>query len=264
MADAVAALLADPGSALIALDFDGTLAAIVARPEDAQPVAGALDVLESLAARIGQVAVISGRAADEVVRLGGLDRVPRLRVLGHYGLQAWQAGRLESPDTDPGVDVARRRLSELLARAVDGVYVEDKQHSVAVHTRPAADPQQALDDLTPALWELADQAGLEAVPGKFVLELRPAGIDKGSALRALVGDINATTVVYVGDDVGDLPAFRAVVQLRETGEIEGLAVAAIAEGGSEEPSELRDAADLVLPGPDGVVAWLCGIVTMLG
>jgi trehalose 6-phosphate phosphatase len=263
MADAVAALLADPGSALVALDFDGTLAPIVTRPQDARPAAGALDVLDALSARIGQLAVISGRPAEEVVRLGGLERIHGLRVLGHYGLQAWHAGRLDSPDPVPGVQVARERLSALLADAPSGVYVEDKHHSLAVHTRPADSPQQALDDLTPALWELAEQTGLEAVPGKFVLELRPPGVDKGSALRALIDDVSARTAIYVGDDVGDLPAFRAVRHLRSDGVIEGMAVAAFVEGVADAPDELRDAADLVLPGPDGVVAWLSGIVAML-
>jgi trehalose 6-phosphate phosphatase len=263
MPDAVAALLADPARALVALDFDGTLAPIVARPEDARPAEGALPVLTRLAAVLGQVAVISGRPAPEVVQLGGLDQVPGLRVLGHYGLQAWQDGRLLSPDPEPGVEQARRRLPELLAGAPAGVYVEDKHHSVAVHTRPAGDPQQALDDLTPALWELASRTGLEAVPGKYVLELRPPGVDKGTALRELIADAGATTVLYVGDDVGDLPAFGLVATMRAAGEIEGLAVAAIVPDALDVPPELRDAADLVLPGPDGVVAWLSGILAML-
>jgi len=263
MADPVAALLADPTAALLALDFDGTLAPIVARPQDARPAVGALQVLIQLADRLGQVAVISGRAAADVVRLGGLEQVPRLQVLGHYGMESWRDGRLDSPDPDPGVTQARRRLPTLLTYAPDGVYVEDKTHSVAVHTRPAANPQQALDDLTPALWELAAATNLEAVQGKYVLELRPSGIDKGTALRGLVADAWARVVIYVGDDVGDLPAFRVVSALRETGEVEGLAVAAIVPDAPDVPGELRDAADLVLPGPDGVVAWLAGIAAML-
>jgi trehalose 6-phosphate phosphatase len=266
--DVVASLLANPSTALIALDFDGTLAPIVGRPEDSRLADGALDLLRLLEAKVGQLALVSGRAAEDIVRLAGVDGFARLRVLGHYGLQSWQAGRLESPPPDPGVDVARRRLPELLADAPEGVYVEDKQHSLAVHTRPAASPQQVLDDLTPSLWALADEAGLEAVAGRFVLELRPPGVDKGSALRLLVERVGATTVIYVGDDVGDLPAFRAVAAMRDAGEIEGLAVAAVrggpGEGGEDEvPGEVRDYADLVLPGPDGVVAWLSGIAAML-
>jgi trehalose 6-phosphate phosphatase len=264
VADAVAALLADPSSALIALDFDGTLAPIVERPADSRLAAGAREVLDQLAATIGQLAVISGRGAQEVVQLGDLAGISGLRVLGHYGLQSWHDGRLDTPRPAEAVALARDRLPALLASAPDGVYVEDKHHSVAVHTRPAASPQQALDDLAPALRRLADEVGLEAVPGKFVLELRPGGVDKGAALRQLVAEMAATTVIYVGDDVGDLPAFRAVASLRESGAISGLAVVAVGSGGADEvPAEVRAAADLELPGPEAVVAWLAGIAAVL-
>lgn len=267
MPDAVAALLADPRSALIALDFDGTLAPIVERPQDARLAVGAYDVLQSLASRIGQLAVISGRAADEVVALGDLAGLTGLRVLGHYGLQRWHAGQLESPAPAAGVDVARQALPGLIASAAAGVYIEDKQHSLAVHTRPAEHPQQALDALAPSLERLAAETGLEAVPGRYVLELRPPGVDKGTALRDLVADIGATTVIYIGDDVGDLPAFRAVAELRAAGVVEGLAVAAVSAsswGGAQEvPPQLQDAADLVLPGPDAVIGWLAGLAAML-
>lgn len=263
MPDAVASLLADPASSLIALDFDGTLAPIVARPEAARPAPGAIEVMAQLAGSIGQVAVISGRAADEVVELGGLAAVPGLRVLGHYGLQSWHDGVLDSPDPAPGVDLARSRLPELLMSAPPGVYVEDKRHSVAVHTRPASLPQEALDELTPALWALAAEAGLEAVPGKYVMELRPPGVDKGTALRGLIAETRARAVIYVGDDVGDLPAFRALADSRDADGIAAMSVAAIVPGASDVPAELRDVADLVLPGPDGVVAWLTGIAAML-
>ena len=266
MTDAVAALVADPRSALIALDFDGTLAPIVERPEDARPAEGAVDVLAALSGKVGQLAVVSGRAADEVVRLGELARVPGIVVLGHYGMQRWTDGQLESPALDARVDAARERLPALLADAPAGVYVEDKRHSVAVHTRPAADPAAALADLAPALSELASQVGLEALPGRYVIELRPPGVDKGSALSGLVSAVGASTVVYVGDDVGDLPALRLVAGLRVQGAINGLAVVAVSgsEGArAEVPAELLENADLVLPGPDGVVAWLAGIDALL-
>jgi trehalose 6-phosphate phosphatase len=267
MTDAVAALIAEPRSALIAIDFDGTLAPIVERPEDALPAEGALHVLISLSRRVGQLAVISGRAADEVVALGGLERVPGIVVLGHYGMQRWSAGELESPPPDPRVDAARERLPAVLAAAPAGVYVEDKRHSVAVHTRPAADPAAALAALAPALSELAAEVGLEALPGRFVVELRPPGVDKASALRSLLSAGGRSTVIYIGDDVGDLPALRLVAELRDAGAINGLAVvvtSAGAEGAAVEvPSQLADSADLLLPGPDGVVAWLAGIDALL-
>jgi trehalose 6-phosphate phosphatase len=265
MADAIASLLADPGTALIALDFDGTLAPIVERPESARLATGAHDVLSDLSTAVGTVAVISGRAADDVVGLGELDSISRIRVLGHYGMQSWHGGELSGPAPTAEVQLAREAVAGLIGTAPDGVVLEDKQHSVAVHTRRAADPQGALDDLTPALWQIAEDNGLEAVPGKYVVELRPPGIDKGSALRALIDEVSPTTVIYVGDDLGDLPAFRVVTDLRDADAIAGLCVAAIERGpgGDEAPSEVRAQADLVLPGPEGVVGWLSGLVAML-
>ncbi|MBV9486175.1 MAG: trehalose-phosphatase [Frankiaceae bacterium] len=266
MADAVAALLASPSTALIALDFDGTLSPIVERPESAHLASGALEVLGQLSAVVGSLAIISGRAASEVIALGELDSIPGLRVLGHYGMQSWQAGQLRSPDPLPAVRLAHDAVDALVADAPAGVVVEDKQHSIAVHTRRAADPAQALDDLTPALWQIADDNALEAVPGKFVVELRPPGIDKGTALRRLIEDLGPDTVIYVGDDLGDLPAFREVVDLREAGAIAGLCVAAVERGpGGVDtgPAEVRAQADLVLPGPEGVVGWLSGLLAMM-
>jgi trehalose 6-phosphate phosphatase len=215
---------------------------------------------------VGGLAVLSGRAAADVVELGELDGVPGLRVLGHYGMQSWRAGELTSPEPVTGIALARRDLAALLASAAEGVVLEDKAHSLAVHTRRAAQPQQALDDLTPALWQVAEDNGLEAVPGKYVLELRPPGIDKGTALRALINELSPATVIYAGDDLGDLPAYRVVSDLRETGAIAGLCVAAIVRGpggADESPAEVRAQADLVLPGPEGLVGWLSGILAML-
>ena len=62
--------------ALVATDFDGTLAPLVPDPEASRPVHGAIEALTALAARGAQVAVITGRDARTVVRLGGLDAVP--------------------------------------------------------------------------------------------------------------------------------------------------------------------------------------------
>ena len=143
------AVLADPGRALVALDFDGTLSPIVADPAAARAHPGAVPALRQVAAVVGTVAVITGRPAASAVELGGFRDVPGLTVLGHYGLERWADGALESPPPPPGVEAARAELPALLAGAgaPDGTRIEDKGHAVAVHTRRAADPQAALDRL---------------------------------------------------------------------------------------------------------------------
>ena len=258
----VAAVRADPQRTLIALDFDGTLAPIVKRPEDARPVPEAVGVLRMLAARGAQVTLISGRGAQDVVRLAGVTDVPGLRVLGHYGLQLWRDGVLTTPDPDPGVGEARTRLPAVLSGAHEGVYVEDKVHSLVIHSRPASDPQGALDELRPALVALAAETGLEAVPGRYVLELRPPGVDKGVALAAQIAEIHPRVVIYAGDDLGDLPAVDVVKHRRSTGELDGLTVAVVPPDSPDAPDRLRAEADLVLAGQVELVAWLNSLLTL--
>jgi trehalose 6-phosphate phosphatase len=261
--DAVTALLDDPASALVAVDFDGTLAAIVDRPADARPVDGAREALADLAPRIGCVAIISGRAATEIVELAALTAQSRVRVLGHYGLQTWRAGALESPPPDDAVERARTRLGSLLGGVDPGVRVEDKTHSLAVHTRGAARPAEALEAIRAGLLGLAEECGLEAVPGRYVIELRPRGTDKGEALRGLADELRPRTVIYIGDDLGDLPAYDAVDALRRERGVVGLTVASVDPADPDVPPTVAERAELVLAGPTAVVAWLAGLAAML-
>lgn len=239
-----------PGT-VVALDFDGTLAPIVERPEDARALPGVADVLTRLASRVARVAIVTGRPALEAVELGGFADVPGLVVCGHYGLERWSAGRLESPQHTRGVDEARRRVSALVDPAA-GLTLEDKGHSVAVHTRRANDPVGALELLRGPVTEIAVDAGLQVTPGRFVLELRPRDVDKGATVRELVAEVSATAVVYAGDDVGDVPAVDAVRAL----EVDGVLGLVICSDAAEVAAELRDRADLVVPGPPGVLGAL--------
>ncbi|MGH3256963.1 MAG: trehalose-phosphatase [Streptosporangiaceae bacterium] len=255
------ALLARPGEALIATDFDGTLAPIVADPQAARAVPGAAQVLSALAAAVGTLAVITGRPAADAVAFGGFESVPGLIVLGVYGRQRWQDGVLTGPGSPPSVEAARQALPGVLrdAGATEGTWVEDKGEALAVHTRRTADPEAALRTLRGPLGELATRFGLAAEPGRRVIELRPPGADKGTALTGLAGERAVRSVLFCGDDLGDLPAFAAVRALRGTG-VPGCAVASR----SAECPPIEAAADLVVDGPEEVVALLAAIARQLG
>ncbi|MEV5845899.1 trehalose-phosphatase [Streptomyces sp. NPDC051985] len=256
--DGLAALLAQPHTALIGLDFDGTLAPIVADPEQARAHPDAVPVLAALAPKVAAVAVITGRPAEVAVRYGGFAGVPGLEnlvVLGHYGAERWEAatGEITAPPPHPGIAAARAELPALLDRvgAAHGTWIEEKGFAVAVHTRRADDPQATFDSLRAPLTDLATRHALIVEPGRLVLELRPPGMDKGVALREYAREIGAESVLYAGDDLGDIPAFAAVEKLREDG-VPGVLVCS----GSEEVTELADRADVVVDGPEGVVRLL--------
>jgi trehalose 6-phosphate phosphatase len=254
-----APLLADPAGALVACDYDGTLAPIVADPERAWPAAGAVEALTVLSGRVGQVAVVTGRAALDAVRVGGLDRVPGLVVLGLYGGELWRAGVLDAPAPAPGLAAATTAAAELLRSGDPGVRLESKGGSFAVHTRQAADPGAELDRLRGPLGRIASDHGLQVEPGRYVLELRPRGPDKGVAVIRLAAELPASSVMYLGDDLGDLPAFDAIRQLRSRG-VSAWAVAV----DSDEAPEVAQAADLVVDSPAGVVRLLEELGQLLG
>lgn len=265
--EGLAALLARPDRAVIALDFDGTLADIVPDPEKARAHPGAVEALAALAPKVAAIAVITGRPAGVAVRNGGFAGVAgldHLVVLGHYGAERWDAvpGTVQAPEPHPGVAAVRAELPGLLDRfaALHGIWTEDKGQALAVHTRRAADPQAAFDALRGPLGELAARHGLMVEPGRLVLELRPPGVDKGVALAAYVRETGAGSVLYAGDDLGDLAAYAAVEKLRTGGaeSVPGLLVCS----GREVP-ELAERADLLLPGPGAVVGLLAALAREL-
>lgn len=253
----ITAVLADPAGAVIGLDFDGTLSPIVADPGKAYAHPDAAPVLRRLAHRLRAVVIVTGRPVAEAVELGGFGDVPGLVVLGQYGLQRWEAGAVGEPAPSPGVAIARERLPGLLRDT--GAWVEDKGHALAVHTRRAPEPEAAFARLEPHLRALAAETGLRLEPGRLVLELRPPGVDKGAALRGFLAERDARSVLYAGDDLGDLPAFAAVAELRAAG-LPGVTVCS----GSAEVTELAERADLVVDGPDGVVSMLGALADALG
>jgi trehalose 6-phosphate phosphatase len=256
----LAAIVADPGHALIALDFDGTLAPIVSEPSAARPHPDVLPALQRLGAGVGTLAIITGRPAPAAVDLGGFASVPGLIVIGHHGFDRWEGGQLTSPPPPPEVAKARTRLPALLAAAgaPEGTRVEDKGHALVVHYRKTADPQAALARLAGPLTEFARETGLDYQPGRMVIELRPAGMDKGTSLKELIAERDPTAVLFAGDDLGDLPAFEAVRAARAAGR-EGIAVCSA----SDEVSALAGHADLVLDGPKEVAALLAALAEAL-
>jgi len=264
-ADEYAAVVKSDGDLLVALDFDGTLSPIVDDPEVAHIHPRAHDVLVALARQVRAIAVVTGRPARQVLALGGLDEVGdaigedgrELVVLGQYGNERWTSAerRVVSPKPPTGLASFISELPRLMRRAeVADAWVEEKGLAVGVHTRRSADPKAAFDRLLPVLTEAAAERHLGIEPGRFVIEVRAPGMDKGIALRNLVSASGARGVVFVGDDLGDVPAFETVLAMRAEG-VPALLVCS----GSDEESALRPMSDLVVAGPDGVMDFLAGL-----
>jgi trehalose 6-phosphate phosphatase len=216
---------AAPEEAAIFLDFDGVLAPIVARPEDAYPPAETRAELTRLAGRYALVAVVSGRAGEDV---RGRVAVDGIVYVGSHGLEL-----------DPQADRWRRRIADFAGAAPWAPsQIELKGLSVAFHYRDRADEQAAVRELE-ELAEGAREDGLVARFGRKVLEvLPPVGSNKGTAVRHLLDGAGLGRALVAGDDITDLDAFLAVEELEHR-----IRVAVLAD---ESPSLLADHAELVL------------------
>ncbi len=234
------ALAADATSAGILLDVDGTLSPIVERPELAELAAGARPVLSRLVERYRVVAAISGRTRDE---LEGLVDVVGVRLIGSYGLASGPVP----------ADV----ISAVLAAAdeVEGAWMETKGATIAVHYRATRDADAAGRLLQERLSALALPARMALVPGKYVVELVPAGLPlKEGAVDRIIQDEQLRAALYAGDDLADFLAFEALDRARGDGRLEHTVKVAVR--GAETPEELMAAADVVVDGPAEMIELL--------
>jgi len=225
-----------PGQLLLATDFDGTLAPITAQPETASALPANLAIIDLLIDCGVHVAVISGRAQNDLRR-----RVPIAgsRLLGDNGIGG------PTVDERRALDRFNSKAGPVIARQA-GVWLESKPGSTSVHYRnaPTSGP-----DLRAAMLPLANRFGLVATAGRMVIEVAPRRASKGRALLTLIAGLEPVAVVYAGDDETDLGVFAMLSGLPRPHLSVGVSSA-------ERPAkDFRDC-DLVVDGPDGMNGFL--------
>jgi trehalose-phosphatase len=199
---------------VLLLDYDGTLAPFRVDRFKARPWAGVRKLLTRMQNQgLTRIVVVTGRPAAEVAPLLGVDPAPE--VWGLHGAERLHAdGRRDleiiSPET-------RAKLDALCSKLRDnpfGGLVEEKLNAVAMHWRGVARAKaKAIERRTRALFEpLAQMDGLSLLEFEAGLELR-AGRDKGEVVRMLLEETGGTgprPIAYLGDDLTDEAAFRAI------------------------------------------------------
>lgn len=234
------------------LDADGVLLEIAAQPELARASPAAIEALGACQTALGgALAVVSGRPIGELKRLfAPLD----LAWAGLHGMEwVMPGGSLQSLGPANGHMAQIKPAAVAFADAHPGVLVEDKGRTLALHTRGAPEHEAAAVALAN---DLAAQLGngYEVMAGKRVMEIKPAGVDKGVAVTALLAmaPFAGRTPVFAGDDVTDEAGF-AVAEARG-----GMAVRVGAA-----PNGRATAARYQCRDVDAMVAWLAALGTRL-
>ncbi len=252
LGDALSATATRADNCVFFFDFDGTLAPIRDDPDAVQLAPGVLKAISELTGHVRRVTIVSARPV-EFLR----SRFPGVRVTLHglYGLES-QYDSGETVTYPPALPWAKvvAELAELAERELpDEVLVEFKRLSVALHYRAAPELRDVVHE-----WAQAEarRHGLREQEGRMVIELKPSvQRDKGSVVAEEIEGFSCAW--YFGDDLSDLPAFRALTA-RQAKNPDFLGVR-VAVGNPETGAEVAAAADLHLDGPAAVPNLLARI-----
>lgn len=227
-------------------------------PDQARPDSEMLALLERLESRLLQLVLISGRDT-EVLR----ERVPvpKALLIGNHGLEERRNGRSHLTDLAQPFALNLRRATDAVvampAAARPGVRIERKRASISAHFRESPDREATGVALVKGLRSIAMQEHLRVHEGRYVWELRPAvDVSKGTVVANLAQTLRPGALVYVGDDVTDADAFRAMRSLPATPTL------AVGVRSMEVQPETFVDCDLVVDGVDGVKRFLSDLLAV--
>ncbi|MFC8304897.1 trehalose-phosphatase [Specibacter sp. NPDC057265] len=204
--------LAQTPRLLLALDFDGTMAPLVDRAQDARPLPRSAAAFAALTGLENTVtALISGRALDSLRAVATPPE--RTLLVGSHGAETWwgpdSPALLLSGEQAAALEAARAAVA-LATTRFPGTMAEHKPAGVVLHYRLAAeaDGRAAVAQLRAAL---EANPSLHITTGKQVLEISAVDANKGQSIAALRRHTGATATFFAGDDVTDEHALAALV-----------------------------------------------------
>ena len=245
----------EPESAGLFLDFDGTLSHIVSEPGDARPAEGVVPLLRELGRIMRLVAIVSGRSAHQLLEWLG----PDVEIWGLHGAERTRAGQVVLSERAEAYQAVMEQVVEEARAALpeDGIEVEDKGVMIGLHYRQAPEETPARELVERVARELAERHGLSIGKGRMVVELRPPlGFSKAAVILERARADQLESVLFVGDDIVDLPAFDALDVLAS----DGMRALKVGVASDEAPTELLERADIVVQGLAGVVTLLTDLL----
>jgi trehalose 6-phosphate phosphatase len=194
-------------------DIDGTLLDLAPRPHEVKVPHGLRHVLARLQQlTTGALALVSGRP---LIDIDAIFAPLKLTAIGGHGAEIRQLvdGKVALTSVAPLDEALRVRIKALGTRP--GIVVEDKGYSIALHYRLAPERQRAIHDGVAAIRAQLPPGSTDLLPGKFMIEVKKAGFDKGTGIRELMRHppFAGRRPVFVGDDVTDEAAFAVMPEL---------------------------------------------------
>jgi trehalose 6-phosphate phosphatase len=236
---AVPPLVSDLRQCAILLDIDGTILDIAPSPPQVWVPTGLRATLSRLAdLTSGAVALVSGRTINDIDQIFS---PLQLAAIGVHGAEMRTSGDADVRTRVAPLSKALKRKLATVAELGPGILVEDKGYSLALHYRLAADKEAAVRAAVDAICAQAAPGSVEILPGKLVVEIKPAGINKANAVSELMtylpfADRNP---IFIGDDTTDEPVFGIIAKFGGLGFSVGRIVADV-NGHFDKPESVRN------------------------
>jgi len=235
-------------------DIDGTISQTAPTPQQAEVSPLCRQYLSALCNHLALIAAISGRPAVEAKNMINIDEMV---YIGNHGLERYTEGHSEftqdAQDYPPVIEAVTKELSPLLS--IEGLSIENKGVTASIHYRLCPDHQSARQDILAAIENSPHAKSLRIMQeSKYAINLLPpVRVDKGTAILDLIQEYNLQGGVYLGDDLTDIDAFRAIHTACRDLDFKGFAIGITSQ---EMPAKLAEEADFTLNGVNDVERFL--------
>ncbi len=250
--DLIKELLHQPPFGLIT-DVDGTISKTAPTPQEAKVSPLCYRYLSRLCRHLALVAAISGRPAVEIKNM---IEIEGMVYIGNHGLERWTEGHSEFTKDARGylrvVKAAIKELTPLLS--LEGISIEDKGITATIHYRLCSEPQSAERHILTAVRASPWVKRLRIIQERMAVDLLPpVKANKGTAILDLIREYNLRGGIYLGDDLTDIDAFRAIHAVSRNLDFQGFAIGIISQ---EMPEKLVTEVDFTLNGVNDVERFL--------
>jgi trehalose 6-phosphate phosphatase len=234
-------------------DVDGTISQTAPTPQQAKVSPLCRHYLGLLCQHLALVAAISGRPAVEVKEMIGIDGMV---YIGNHGLERWAEGHSEfteeAKDYSNIIKAVIKELTPLLSIA--GIKIEDKGVTASIHYRLSPDPESARKAILANLQKLSQARKIRIVQERKVIDLLPpVAASKGTATLDLIQEYSLHGGIYLGDDLTDIDAFKAIHTATQDLDFHGFAIGIVSQ---EMPENFIAEADFALTGVNDVEHFL--------
>ena len=211
---------------IIVTDIDGTISSIETLPQQAVITNNMKGTLNNIQQKFKLLSIITGRSLKDALEMINIDGI---LYIGNHGMEYQRNNEIVTDKKTlkyiPKINDLYMKLKNESNLKQSGIILENKNACITIHYRTAQDTQSARKTILKTLKDIQTTEGLQIKEGRKIIEVRPPiGNDKGKIINKIVKNYEAKKLIYLGDDITDVDAFREISKLSTEKNIEGTSI----------------------------------------